>query len=105
MKAEQRVCEAEKGKARIYEVTGKTCTSRIDEEFMLVGANVNKSVQEKIIAGQYVNFAHLLPKDRIAEEEEKKYELVNDNGKPAWIPQVDKDLMSINSLLKMGPGV
>ena len=92
-RADKLICDAERAKAKILSVPGKeplNCTylhsMLMDESYMLVGAHVDEVTYNKIEMGKYVDFSKLIPKDKIAIEEDKAYQLVMRNGKPAWVP-------------------
>ena len=74
--ADNRAREAERSKARIFEVSGNvpltrnSCTSSIDEDFMLLAAHVDESSTQKIARGEYVNFVKLIQKDKLTLEED-----------------------------------
>ena len=88
-KTKQFIQEAKASKARMYGTPGKQLMSRVndmfdqflnsmwvqqvntqqhsamvDENYLVIGANVEKGLVEKIINNEYVDFARLLPKDR-----------------------------------------
>ena len=60
--------------------------SQFDYDYIVVGAHVEESLQEKIVLGAYVDFGKLLPKEKIVSEEEGKMDLVIHNGKAFWTP-------------------
>ena len=106
-KAERLIREAENAKAKIFAPQGKGIldkrqnfefTAKIDEEYSIVGAHVNTATQQKIIKGDYVDFGKLLPRDKIAVEEDSRFELVMRNGRTFWSPVSDS--VSINSFSK-----
>ena len=102
-RAEQRIRDAEKGKARIYEVSGKdlfNSAALIDEDFELIESQVSEKMIEKIVNNEYVNFAKLLPKDKLVIEEEDRYQMFcNKKGETFWAPP-EKSSGSINSIEK-----
>ena len=78
--------EAEEAKAYIYEVPGKYLNGNkvqstiVDEDYLLVGSYVDNGMRRKIIEGEYIDFAKLMPKDRIGVEDDHRMEMVNRGG-------------------------
>ena len=100
--AEQRARQASKGKDRAFEVSGKDNfpTWLFNEDFMVLAANLDESLTKKIEAGEYVNFAKLIQKDKLLIEDETRLELVNRGGVSYWVPLVDRDNVEINNIGK-----
>ena len=48
-----------------------------------------KTMYDKIVKHQYVDFGKLLPKDKILSEEDKRMQLVNKDGMSYWVPLGD----------------
>ena len=73
--AEDVIRNAEQATARIFEVPGKIVNSPIskdlihsilvDENYMAVASHVDTTTKEKIKQGLYVDFAKLVPRDRV----------------------------------------
>ena len=73
-------------------------TSMVDESYLAAAAHVDDATRSRIIAGQYVDFARLLPKDRIQYmDEENRLECVVRGGQTYFVPAVDRNVPSINS--------
>ena len=55
-----------------------THSAMVDKGYMVVGGHVEESILNKIVNGEYVHFARLLPRDRIiaADNDENRMELV-----------------------------
>ena len=79
---------AEAGKAKILPIPGNTDTNldvnnkfvhsaMVDDGFQLVAVHVDEGVKQKILKEEYIDFALLLPKDRISTAEDGRMELVN----------------------------
>ena len=68
----------------------------VDNKYMVIGTHVDDSLYEKITRGQYVDFGKLIPRDRLANEEDNRLELIFKNGKAYWIPAHES--VAINSL-------
>ena len=78
-RADKYITEAEKAKARIFQTPGKEIsplssfdmlklqlhTAIIDEDYETVAGHLDENIQQKIVNGEYVDFARLIPKDRI----------------------------------------
>ena len=106
--ADQMVWEADANKARLSATPGETnsdfnrClhSAFMDEEYLVIGSHIDESLCMKIVNHEYVDFARLLPHDRVSQEEDQRMELVNRNGMTYWAPMVDKELCSITSFAK-----
>ena len=98
LKVEKRIRDAERAKARIYDVSGKKCSAILDEDFMLVGAEISDALKTKIIEGKYANFAKLISRDKIMEDETERYQMCVKGGQQYWEPFEDKERLSINSI-------
>ena len=61
----------------------------VDENYVSIGSHIENSLKEKIKNGEYVDFARLLPRDRLAPEE-PRLEIVNRGGQTFFVP-VDRD--------------
>ena len=64
----------------------------VDDKFLIVGNNVDPSVKAKILNHEYVDFARLLPKDRLAVEEDNRMKLVSRGGSTFFVPVVDHEM-------------
>ena len=109
-RGEMMVRDVERAKARIYEVEGKekggdnnnrelnlSCPTSPDEDYLMVGNHIDESLRKKIISGDYVDFAKLMPRDRILIEEDQHMEMVNKGGLSYWVPLADRENTSVNS--------
>ena len=126
-RAEQMIWEAEASRARIYKVPGKPMdiqnevgyeinnmqplagrfpvtpirnpvhAALLDEDYLLVGNYIDKSIRKKIGNGEYVDYSKLLPKDRTTSEEDNRMEMVNKGGMSYWVPVSDREGVSISS--------
>ena len=89
-RAQQMVKDTEMAKARIYDVKGKEALNSIlknlnglvnsvslDEDYLVVGSHLDDSTCRKIMNGEYIDFARLIPKDKVASEEDHRMEIVN----------------------------
>ena len=53
---------------------------------MSIALHVDPQLKVKIIEGQYIDLARLIPKDRIIKEEEQKMQMVMKNGNTYFVP-------------------
>ena len=103
-KAKRLINEAEAAKARIYEVPGKhddefdayegmvqspshdvargLSTLQMDEDYRLVATHIDQKVKNQIINHKYVDFAKLLPKNKLgsSNEDQQFMQIVNRDG-------------------------
>ena len=72
----------------------------VDENYMLVAAHLEESLQGGIIKGEYVDFSRLIPRDRILEEEDETMQMIVKNGQTFWRPAKNfgMDTQTISSL-------
>ena len=61
----------------------------VDEGYSVVAAHVDEVTYDKIIQGRYVDFSKLIPKDKIAEEEDDLLQLVRKNSRTFYAPVKD----------------
>ena len=101
--SEAREREAVKGKMKVFGVSGKQnttniCTSVIDEDFMILGAHIDEQMAAKIGSGEYVNFAKLIPKEKMCHEDDNRLEMINKGGLTYWVPVSDREVTVIDSV-------
>ena len=65
--------------------------AEVDQDYLVVGNFVEDSVQQRIKRGEYIDFARLLPCDRLAFEEDNRMEIVNRNGKTYFVPATEAE--------------
>ena len=105
------VREVERSRARIFDVQGKednyngfTSSQHYftspDEDYLMVGNHIEDSLRKKIVEGEYVDFARLLPKDRVLIEDDHRMEMVNKGGLSYWVPLSDRDSATVNSFYR-----
>ena len=123
-KAEVMIHDAEAVKARIYEVPGtsgvvnndrtpehvhdmKLTTSPsnrpsylADEDYLIVGNHIDEALKRKIGNGEYVDFAKLMPKDRVGVDDDNRMEMVNRGGMSFWVPVSEREVTSISNFIK-----
>ena len=61
-------------------------SAMVDESYHLVGSHLDSVIHDKIVNGEYVDFAYLVPKDRILTAEDHRYEMIVKEGKTYWVP-------------------
>ena len=108
MKSEQMIHDAEALKARILEVPGNDKVinayylhpSMLDEDYLVIGGFVDQNIKDKIKNGEYVDFAKLILKDKITNEEDHRMEMVNRGGMSYWVPVAHREMSTINGFSK-----
>ena len=112
-RAQLLIQQAEQSKARVYETPGEIFennnqgkddhnplirdysvditknfvhSAMVDEHYVMVGAHVDESTKQKIMKGEYIDFSKLIGKDRIADEEGAKYQMLFQGGRQFWAP-------------------
>ena len=109
-KAEKLIKETEAAKAHIFTTPGKDKHNAqpevnkqfhsviVDEDYLLVASHVDNITLTKIVGGDYVDFAKLLPHDKILQEEDQRLEMVVRGGKTFWVPA--SETQSVSSFSK-----
>ena len=69
---------------------GNSHSSIVDDNYMVIGAHLEQSIQEKIVNNEYVDFSKLLVKDKISTKD-GRMELVSRGGATYFVPASDKD--------------
>ena len=69
----------------------------VDEQYRLMGTNIDQSLKAKILNFEYVDFARLIPKDRITKEDNLHMELVSTGGSTFFVPVSDRKTSGITS--------
>ena len=72
----------------------------VDEDYSMMGGHVDSHMKAKIINSEYVDFAKLLPHDRLYDCDEIRMELVNRNGLSYWVPAERDSGNTISSFSK-----
>ena len=105
--ADEAVRDAEASKAKMFKTSGNylesfancqntnnvmhlnkndyVCISLVDDNYMVIGAYVEPSLQEKIIRGEYVDFARLLPKEHNFGKDQRM-QLISHEGQTYFVP-------------------
>ena len=114
MKAEEMIWDAETFRARIVDVPGRSTINEpnielnervfhsalLDEYYLLVGNYIDEKMKKRIGNGEYVDFAKLMPQDRVGIEDSHRMEMVNKNGMSYWVPVADRETTVINGYAK-----
>ena len=70
----------------------------VDEAYMVIGKHIEENIRRRIQEGEFVNFARLLPRNRVMALNENRLEIINNNGKPEW--RTASDLETIGNFYK-----
>ena len=97
--SERLVREVELSRAKIYETPGNNKkllpfnlisdfvqTAIVDENYRVVGAHVDSVTRAKIVNNEYMDFAKLIPRDRVAVEDNHRVQMHIKNGIPYYLP-------------------
>ena len=99
----------EKNKIEMLTTPGRFCggnntiqlCSAVDENYMVIGMHLESNLREKIKRGEYVDFAKLLPKDKLGSgNNEGRLELINRGGQTFFVPVDHKDNGGITNFNK-----
>ena len=120
-RSEQVIHEAEASKARLFVTPGndqflhsydKNNQARdwqtneawrataVDENYLVIGTHVDQSIQQNIINSKYVDFAQLIPKNRISREEDNQLEIISRGGSTFFVPVSEREMSVISSFSK-----
>ena len=97
-KADEMIRWGERSHERIYALPGNVpidclnagkSSAAVDKFYIMVGGNVNPSLEEKIKRGEYIYFGKLLPRDKATDE--NKLDLVFKGGQTFFVPSSGKD--------------
>ena len=96
--AEQIIVDAEKAKARLYDLKGKAFNNSAfyDENYQMIDSHVEETLKKKIIIFEYVDFGKLLSK-KGSREDDNRMEIVNKNGMMFLSPVADRDNMRVSN--------
>ena len=50
------------------------------EDYLIVTAHVDENLGRRVRNGEFIDFARLLPRDRVQMQQDNKIELINQNG-------------------------
>ena len=119
-KGDDALKEAEAAKARMYATPGEEtsdmvdrflndfrfkqldrqqCTNHpsalVDENYLVMGSHLDQTMIDKIVSGQYINFARLLPKDK-AGNDDNRMEIVSQGGSTFFVPVLKREAVRIS---------
>ena len=118
-RAENMIREAEMAKIQLLEMPGRKnnlmgtdfkCkqdfvhTVMVDESFMLVATHIDDNLKGKIKNGNYVDFARLLLRDRIMDEQNQRLEWVQDRSGAACFYNLQQIRGTLGASLVLGNG-
>ena len=105
-RAARMVRQADSARAKIFNVSGKTDFPHensglihsvlVDERYLSVASHIDVGLKNKIVKGEYINFARLLPMDKVTKQGEQRLQMVNRDGYTCFMP-FESDLSGINS--------
>ena len=72
----------------------------VDEQYTAVENHVDDVTRQKLVMGQYVDLARLLPKDKVRSEKDVLMELVNRGGRAYYEPAAEHESGTISSFVK-----
>ena len=72
----------------------------IDQEYLVIGGHIDSALQQKIIDFEYVDFARLLPKDRVTNLDDHRFELIVRGGNTYFMPLSGREITTINTFSK-----
>ena len=80
--------------------TTNQLASTVDENYLVIRSHVDAALQQKIVENQYVDFAQLLPKNKVNREEDHRMEIISKGGLTYFVPVADRETSAINSFAK-----
>ena len=83
---------------QVGQLAAKHHSSLVDDNYLVIGGHVDPVLRGKIIRGEYVDFARLLPKNR-SYNDDGRLELVNRGGQTYFVP-ANRDLRAISNFHK-----
>ena len=71
----------------------------VDEDYLVVAAHIDDTLNCRIRAGEYVDFTRLLPWDRVQMEQDNRLQILNFNGQLSCAP-VNETNVTITSFAR-----
>ena len=109
-KAGLMIHEAEASRARIFDVKGNDNfptqvqqvfhSAVLDEEYLLVGNYLDETIKQRIGQGKYIDFAKLMPREKVFSEDDTRMEMINSSGQSFWVLVTDRENTSISNFAK-----
>ena len=78
-------------------------TAIMDKDYLIVAAHVDEVLERRIRNGEFIDFARLLPRDRVQMQQDERIELINHNGHLSCTPasnSTSSSEFSINSFAR-----
>ena len=75
-------------------------SAMVDEAYLTVGRHVEEGLRQKIWNNEFIDFARLLPRDRVVREEDHRLEFVFKGGASYLVPATDQDNSMITNYNK-----
>ena len=72
----------------------------VDEDYAIVGVHIDENMRRKIINGEFIDFAKLIPHDHVAAESDHRLEIVHRDGQTFFQPVSEREMVGINSIFK-----
>ena len=72
----------------------------IDEEYSTVAAHIDDATKEKVILGKYIDFAKLIPQNRVKQEEGHRMEFVMKGKDSYWTPYSERELPTVSNITR-----
>ena len=70
----------------------------VDESYSQVGKHIDSQIRRRIVEGEFIDFARLLPRDRVLAQQESRLEIFLNNGQPGFCTINETDV--INNFFK-----
>ena len=91
--------DAEDAKLHIVATPGKEINVQydklnaqaVDDNYLVIGVHIDQTMKQKIANHKYVDFARLLPKDRITSEDDHRMQLLSRGGSTYFVPVADRE--------------
>ena len=64
----------------------------VDENYLVIGGHVDEALRVHIVNHEYIDFARLLPKDRLSREEDNRMELISKGGSMYFVLVADREV-------------
>ena len=97
--------EAERSKARIFDVPGivdfnayKSSVAAMDKDYQMIDAHIDDALKRKVLNFEYVNFSKLMVCNKpVKEDDHQRLEIINKNGMSFLSPISDRDNLNVSS--------
>ena len=72
-------------------------TSEMDEKYLVIGGHVDSGLQQRIIDFEYIDFAKLIPRDRVAKLDDHRFELIVKGNNTYFSPIANREVTGITN--------